>query len=81
MEDTTKPIVVKRDYKLTGNYGTYVIEKVVTVVGSSDWEEWDWDDEAWSHTGIMFSLKDWTFIEEPNGEDWEVERVLSTPRD
>lgn len=73
---------VHRDYKITGNYGTFEITKVVRleVVNGSpyDMEEEDWEAEAYTHTGIMADLEDagWTFTEAPDGEDWEIERVI-----
>ena len=79
MEDITKPCVVTRIYKMTGNYGTFEITKNQTITGTSDWQEEDWEEECYSWTGIMTTLEvggNWTFTQAPEGEDWEIERVI-----
>jgi hypothetical protein len=73
---------VYRDYRITGNYGTFEITKVVRLEVANgqalDMEEEDWEEEAWSRGGIMEDLKvaGWTFTQAPKGEDWEIERVI-----
>jgi hypothetical protein len=53
-------------FRLTGNYGTFVITRVVDVTD---------EDEAFTETGIMSTLEDagWTFTEAPDGESWDIE--------
>ncbi len=67
-----------RDYKITGNYGTFEITKNVRVTGTWDWDEDDWEGEAWQQGGLMAALEadGWTFTQAPNGEEWEIERVI-----
>jgi hypothetical protein len=57
-------------YRLTGNYGTFVITKVVDVAD---------EDEAFMETGIMSDLVavGWEFVETPDGEDWDIEPIDS----
>lgn len=58
-----------RTFRLTGNYGTFEIQRVV---------EADDYDHAWSLTGIVSTLEaaGWTFTESPDGEDWVIEELL-----
>lgn len=55
-------------FRLTGNYGTFEITRVV---------EAEDEDEAWEHSGIMSTLLEagWVFIDSPEGEDWEIEEI------
>ena len=60
------------DVKITGNYGTFEVSKVVTIVSPTDMTTQDIIDEAYPHTGIMLDLErgGWT-VTSPDGEDWE----------
>jgi hypothetical protein len=53
-------------FKLTGNYGTFEITKIV---------EAEDEDEAWEHTGIMIDLMaaGWDVVDAPEGEEWDIE--------
>lgn len=55
-------------YRLTGNYGTFEITKII---------EADDDEAAYEHTGIMSDLiaAGWEFTERPDGEEWEIEEI------
>jgi hypothetical protein len=52
-------------FRLTGNYGTFVITKVVDVKNA---------DEAHALTGIMTDLQEagWTITDWPDGEEWDI---------
>ncbi|MFM1966832.1 MAG: hypothetical protein RL134_2557 [Actinomycetota bacterium] len=53
-------------YRLTGDYGTFSIRRVVEV---SDIED------AWAETGICTTLvaDGWEIVEWPDGEEWTAE--------
>ena len=55
-------------YRLTGNYGTFEITRVVEAEN---------EDEAFCETGIMSDLVDigWEIVSAPDGEEWEIEEV------
>jgi hypothetical protein len=59
-------------FKLTGNYGTFVIERVVEATDQ---------DEAFTMTGIGTTLTaaGWTIVEPPEGEEWEIEEFVGKP--
>lgn len=61
-----------RKYRLNGNYGTFVIERVVEAENR---------DEAYKQTGIMMDLEEvgWTFIKSPDGEEWSIKEVEDPP--
>lgn len=52
-------------YRLTGNYGTFEISRVVEAANF---------DEAYEQTGIMDVLADagWTIESSPDGEEWSI---------
>lgn len=54
-------------WRLTGNYGTFEIRKIVEAVRFEDAEAW---------TGIMVDLQavGWEILSAPEGEDWTIER-------
>ena len=74
-----------RDYKLTGNYGTFEITKVVRIDvedhEATDYDDEDWEEFAYQSTGIMVDLVNagWTFNSSPDGEEWEIEHVRQRP--
>lgn len=57
-----------RRYRLTGNYGTFTITKVVAALD---------EDAAYRQTGIMFDLQElgWEIVDEVDGEEWEIEEL------
>lgn len=55
-------------YRLTGNYGTFEISKIVEAEDGEG---------AFEQTGIMQDLiaVGWEFTSDPDGEEWEIEVV------
>jgi hypothetical protein len=55
-------------FKLTGNYGTFVIERVVEAAD---------ENAAFMLTGIGTTLTaaGWTMVEPPEGEEWEITAI------
>lgn len=54
-------------FKLTGNYGTFEVTRVV---------EAEDEDEAWCETGISDALRaDGWDVSNVDGEDWEIEEI------
>jgi hypothetical protein len=55
-------------YRLTGNYGTFTITKVVEAEN---------EQAAYWQTGIMETLTGagWSVLDGPDGESWEIEEV------
>ena len=71
--------IVRREYLITGNYGTFELSKVVVLEGNAAWTDDEWEDEVWQETGIMTDLEEagWDFDEGgPEGEQWEIERIV-----
>lgn len=62
----------KRKFRLTGNYGTFVIDRVVEAEDEED---------AFTETGIMDDLADqgWRIVSAPDGEEWEVAEIGEPP--
>ena len=58
-----------RHYRITGNYGTFEISRVVEAENEVD---------AWGQSGIMYDLEiaGWTFTSRPEGESWEIVELL-----
>lgn len=55
-------------FRLTGNYGTFVISRVVEAVD---------EEHAFHDAGIAADLRDagWRFESMPDGEEWTIEEV------
>lgn len=53
-------------YRITSNYGTFVISRIVEAAD---------EDEAWAHTGIMetLTIAGWDIVSSPDGEEHEIE--------
>jgi hypothetical protein len=60
-------------FRLTGYYGTFVIERVVEAADK---------DAAFMQTGITTTLEaaGWTMVESPSGEEWEIAALLPEGR-
>lgn len=57
-------------YRLTGDYGTFEIEREVEVESAK---------EAYAMTGICQTLEDegWTIVTWPDGESWMIEQDVN----
>jgi hypothetical protein len=57
-----------RRWRLTGNYGTFVIQRVVEAAD---------EDAAFMLTGIGTTLTaaGWTMVEPPEGEEWDITEI------
>ena len=77
MSSDLGPQLTSRDYTITGNYGTFEIQKTVRVTGYTDWDDDEWEADVYEHTGIMMELEQagWKISSQPDGEDWEIEHV------
>ena len=55
------------NYRLTGDYGTFAIQRTVRAASY---------DAAWCETGIATTLFDagWSIIDSPDGEVWTIEQ-------
>lgn len=56
-------------YRLTGNYGTFEIRKIIELPSHED---------AYAQTGIVVDLiaAGWTILESPEGEEWTIEMLV-----
>lgn len=68
------------DVKITGNYGTFEVSKIVTVVCPKPMTMDEILDEAWMHAGIMADLErgGWT-VTVPEGEGWDFDVTIRPP--
>jgi hypothetical protein len=55
-------------WRLTGNYGTFEITRVVEAPD---------EETAWEQTGIMADLQTagWSVVSAPDGEEWIVDKL------
>ena len=70
------------DVKVTGNYGTFEVSKVITVVCPQDMTTDEILDEAWPHTGIKHDLErgDW-IVSDIDDVEWDFDVTIRPPEE